>query len=83
MLNGDTHGRRDYAFIYEGTKLKSAVKNKYKMRLAPPAANPILYSYFFHLYRDPREDRPAESTKYGVWAGGTFSDMINRHMAMR
>jgi arylsulfatase len=53
------------------------------MRLAPPAANPILYSYFFHLYRDPREDRPAESTKYGVWAGGMFAGMINRHMAMR
>jgi arylsulfatase len=83
FLNGDTHGRRDYAFIYEGPKLKSVVKNKYKMHLAPPGANPILYSFFFDLYRDPREDRPSESIKYGPWAGGQFANMITRHMAMR
>ena len=64
FLNGDTHGRRDYAFIYEGSKLKSVVKNKYKMHLAPPGENPILFSKFFDLYRDPREDRPGDSIKY-------------------
>jgi arylsulfatase len=83
MLNGDTHGRRDYAFIYEGSKLKSVVKNKYKMHLAPAGSNPILFSYFFDLYRDPREERPKDSIKYGAWAGGQFGEMITRHMAMR
>lgn len=83
LLIGDTHGRRDYGFIYEGTKLKSVVKNKYKMHLAPPGANPILYSHFFDLYRDPRESRPKESIKYGPWGGGQFGNMITRHMAMK
>ena len=83
LLNGDTHGRRDYAFIYEGAKLKSVVKNKYKMHLAPAGANPILFSYFFDLYRDPREERSQDSIKYGAWAGGQFGAMIARHMAMQ
>jgi arylsulfatase len=83
FLNGDTHGRRDYAFIYEGPELKSVVKNKYKMHLAPKGRNPILFSYFFDLYRDPREDRPGDSIKYGPWAGGQFAAMIARHMAMK
>ena len=83
FLKGDTFGRRDYAFIYEGPKLKSVVKNKYKMHLAPPGANPVLFSYTFVLYRDPREDRPKDSIKYGPWTGGQFANMITRHMANR
>lgn len=83
LLNGDAHGRRDYVYIYEGTKLKSVVKNKYKMHLPPAGANPILFSYFFDLYRDPREDRPKDSIKLGTWAGGQFGLMIERHMAQR
>ncbi|MFA3920375.1 sulfatase-like hydrolase/transferase [Ruegeria hyattellae] len=83
LLNGDTHGRRDYVFVYEGSKLKSVVKNKYKMHLAPAGANPILFSHFFDLYRDPREERSKESIKYGPWAGGQFANMIVRHQAMK
>ncbi len=30
LLMGETHGRRDYLHIYEGTELKSVVKNKYR-----------------------------------------------------
>ncbi|MEP3045258.1 MAG: sulfatase-like hydrolase/transferase [Roseibium sp.] len=83
LLNGDTHGRRDYVFVYEGMKLSSVVKNKYKMHLAPAGANPILFSQFFDLYRDPREERPKESIKYGPWAGGQFANMIARHLGMK
>ena len=63
LLLGDKHGRRDYLHIYEGTELKSVVKNKYKMHLAPPGANPITSAQVFDLYRDPRESRPIDSIK--------------------
>jgi arylsulfatase len=81
MLLGETHGRRDYLHVYEGTELKSVVKNKYKMHLAPEGANPITSAQFFDLYRDPRESRPIDSIKIGPWAGGQFAGMIQRHMA--
>ena len=83
LLLGDTHGRRDYVHIYEGTALKSVVKNKYKMHLAPPGANPITSAFFYDLYRDPRESRPIDSIKIGPWAGGQFAGMIKRHMALK
>jgi arylsulfatase len=38
---------------------------------------------FYDLTRDPREDRPADSLLYGVWAGGQFANMIKRHMVMK
>lgn len=83
LLLGDTHGRRDYLHIYEGTALKSVVKNKYKMHLAPPGSNPIISAEFYDLYRDPRESRPIDSIKIGPWAGGQFAGMIQRHMALK
>jgi len=51
LLLGETHGRRDYLHIYEGTELKSIVKNIYKMHLAPEGANPITSAQFYDLYR--------------------------------
>jgi len=83
LLLGEAHGRRDYVFVYEGTELKSVVKNKFKMHLAPPGSNPVISAQFFDLYRDPREERPADSIKIGTWAGGQFAAMVKRHMAMR
>ena len=82
LLLGETHGRRDYVHIYEGPWLKSVVKNKYKMHLPAPGDNPI-GAAIFDLYRDPREDRPIDSIKYGPWAGGQFVGMIKRHMAFK
>jgi len=82
LLLGETHGRRDYVHIYEGTQLKSVVKNKYKMHLPPPGANPIA-AHVFDLYRDPREESPSDSIKYGPWAGGQFASMVKRHMAFQ
>ena len=83
LLLGETHGRRDYVYVYEGPALKSVVKNKYKMHLAPPGQNPIITAQFFDLYRDPREDRPSQSIKYATWAGGQFASMVKRHMGMK
>jgi len=83
MLLGENHGRRDYVHIYEGPVLKSVVKNKFKIHIPPPGSNPIVEGAFYDLYRDPREDRPADSLKYGVWAGEPFTAMIKRHMAMK
>jgi len=82
MLVGDTHGRRDYVHIYDGPNLKAVVKNKYKMHLPPPGTNPIA-APIFDLTRDPREERPLDSIKYGPWAGGQFANMVKRHMAMK
>ena len=83
LLLGESHGRRDYVFVYEGDALKSVVKNKYKMHLAPPGQNPVIAAQFFDLTRDPREERPEQSIKYGTWAGGPFASMIKRHKALR
>jgi arylsulfatase A-like enzyme len=82
MLLGDTHGRRDFVHIYEGHLLKAVVKNKYKMHMPPPGSNPI-GAHIFDLTRDPREERPLDSIKYGPWAGGQFANMIMRHMAYK
>jgi len=82
MLLGDTHGRRDFVHIYEGHLLKAVVKNKYKMHMPPPGSNPIA-AHIFDLTRDPREERPLDSIKYGPWAGGQFANMIMRHMAYK
>ena len=82
LLLGETHGRRDYVHIYEGTTFKSIVKNKYKIHLPAPGDNPIR-APIFDLYRDPREQRPIDGIKYGPWAGGQFVAMAKRHLALK
>jgi len=79
VMLGETYGRRDYVFVYEGTTFKSVVKNKYKMHLPAPGENPIAAS-IFDLYRDSREERPLDSIQYGPWAGGQFANIAKRHM---
>lgn len=79
ILLGESYGRRDYVFVYEGVALKSIVKNKYKMHLPAPGENPIAAS-IFDIYRDSREERPINSIQYGPWAGGQFANMAKRHM---
>jgi hypothetical protein len=82
MLLGETKGRRDYVFIYEGPTLRSVVKQQYKMHIPPPGANPIGAS-IFDLYKNPREDRPQDSISYGVGFGGPFVTMIKRHLGWK
>jgi arylsulfatase len=82
LFLGETHGRRDSVFIYEGPTLRSVVKQQYKFHLPMPGSNPI-GAPIFDLYKNPREDRPQDAIQYGVGFGGNFVAMLKRHMAMK
>jgi len=77
LLNGETHGRRDYVYVYQNDVLRAVVKQEYKMHVPAPgvpgAAAPV-----FNLYRDPREEHAQIGT--ALWSGASFQDMIKRHM---
>ncbi len=78
MLEGETHGRRDYVFIYSGDSLKAVVKEHIKFNVPGAGENPIGAKYY-DLYRDTREEWSV-STEVGSWAGGEFTRMIGRHL---
>ena len=78
MLVGDTHGRRDYVFIYSINTLASVVKERFKIGVPKPGENPIT-AKFYDLYRDTREEWPV-STEIGAWGGQEFGRIIMRHM---
>jgi len=78
MLQGETHGRRDYVFLYSGNSLKAVVKEQYKLNVPGPGENPI-GAKFYDLFRDPREEWPV-STEIGAWGGAEFVRIIKRHM---
>ena len=82
LFFGDSHGRRDYVFVYEGPNLKSVVKQQFKMHIPPPGSNPIGAS-IFDLYKNPRENRPQDSILYGVAYGAQFVNMVKRHMGTK
>ena len=79
LLEGDGQGRRDFVYIYEGTTLRSIVKQQFKMHLPAPgvpgAAAPV-----FDLYKDPREMHAHVGR--ALWSGASFQDMLKRHMMM-
>ena len=77
MLEGETHGRRDYVFIYSGNSLKAIVKEQYKLNVPGAGENPILAD-FYDLFRDTREEWPV-STEVGAWGGAEFVRVIQRH----
>ncbi len=60
LLNGDTHGRRDYVHIYTGPKLGATVKDQYKMHWisADPSQALSGITAAFDLYNDHREVNP-------------------------
>lgn len=78
MLEGETHGRRDYVFLYAGNKLERVVKERFKLKVPGPGENAIV-AKFYDLYRDTREEWPV-STEVGAWGGGEFVRIIKRHM---
>ncbi len=78
MLEGETHGRRDYVFLYSGNSLKAVVKEQYKIIVPGPGENPI-GAKFYDLFRDTREEWPV-STQIGAWGGAEFVRIIKRHM---
>jgi arylsulfatase len=77
MLQGETHGRRDYVFIYTGDKLDTIVKEQFKFEIPAPGENPI-GANFYDLFRDTREEMPV-STEIGAWGGAEFVRIIMRH----
>ncbi|MHC5115161.1 MAG: sulfatase-like hydrolase/transferase, partial [Planctomycetota bacterium] len=61
IMNGDTHGRRDYVFIYAGPNLGATVKGNYKRHWISP--DPVgeasgIGAAFYFLPADPREYSP-------------------------
>ena len=78
MLEGETHGRRDYVFLYNINTLEAAIKEQYKLKLPGSIQNAILAD-FYDLNRDTREQYPV-STEIGAWGGAKFVRMIQRHM---
>jgi arylsulfatase len=78
MLEGETHGRRDYVFIYSINSLKAVVKEQFKLNVPGPGENPI-GAKFYDLFRDTREEWPV-STEIGAWGGQEFVRIIQRHM---
>lgn len=80
LLKGDTHGRRDYVYLYEVDPLKSIVKQNMKIHLPPPGVNPAM-AKFYDLHWDPREDYPLK--REAVWAGTPFVRMIAQHKQLK
>jgi len=61
LLNGDTHSRRDYVFIYAGPSLGATVKGNYKRHWISP--DPVgeasgIPAAFYFLAADSREKNP-------------------------
>jgi arylsulfatase len=79
MLDGDTHGRRDYVFLYNINKLEAVVKEQYKLAIPGGNIENAILAKFYDLYRDTREEWPV-STEIGAWGGAKFVRMIHRHM---
>jgi arylsulfatase len=78
MLEGETHGRRDYVYIYSINSLKAVVKEQYKLTVPGPGEN-LIVAKFYDLFRVTREVYPV-STEVGAWGGQEFVRMIQRHM---
>ena len=83
LLNGDTHGRRDYVFIYQGHTLGATVKGRYKRHWisSDPGGASGIGADFFDLYTDPREDNPLLVPL--IHTQGQFDRMRARHELMK
>jgi len=80
ILEGDTHSRRDYVFIYTGDQLAATVKGRYKRdwRNAVPG---LSGAEFYDLYNDPREVYPFMLQLFP--AKTMFSIMKTRHLMFK
>jgi arylsulfatase len=83
FLNGDTHGRRDYVFIYQGHQLGAIVKGRYKHHVisSDPGAASGIGATFYDLYTDPRERHPMLTPL--IHMQGQFHRMRARHDLMK
>ena len=80
LMNGDTHGRRDYVHIYNGPTLSATVKEQFKVHWPAPGTAAFKLPVY-NLYRDPREERPLKTE--GMWSVSYFSSMRERHLAFK
>ncbi len=78
LLNGDTHGRRDYLFIYSGNQLGASVKGRYKRHWITSEMETGTAAAFYDLITDPRESFPQLVPL--IWTSGQFDRMLARHM---
>jgi arylsulfatase len=83
LLNGDTHSRRDYVFIYAGHELGATVKGRYKRHWigAGDVAASGMPEAYFDLYHDPREENPVLVPL--IHTQGQFNSMVARHELMK
>ncbi len=83
ILNGDTHSRRDYVFIYQGHTLAATVKGRYKKHWlsSDPGAQSGIGADYYDLYTDPREDNPVLVPL--IHTQGQFGRMRARHELMK
>lgn len=79
LLEGDSHGRRDYVFLYNIDKLEAVVKEQFKLEIPGGNIDNAILADFYDLFRDPQEKYPV-STEVGAWGGAKFVRMINRHL---
>lgn len=83
LLNGDTHSRRDYVFIYAGHTLGATVKGRYKRHWlggGEVAASGMPEAYY-DLYVDTRENNPMLVPM--IHTQGQFNRMRARHELMK
>jgi arylsulfatase len=78
-LNGESHGRRDYVFLYNIMALEAVVKEQYKLAIPGGKIDNAILADFYDLFRDTREEWPV-STEIGAWGGAKFVRMIQRHL---
>lgn len=83
LLNGDTHGRRDYVFVYQGHTIAAIVKGRYKRHLisSDPGGATGIGADFYDLYQDPREENPHLVPL--IHTQGQFNRILFRHELMK
>ena len=83
LLEGDTHGHRDYVHIYQGHTLAATVKGRYKRHWLGQSAGAAsgLSAAYYDLYQDPHEVNPQMVPM--IHFQGQFTAMRERHELMK
>jgi len=80
FLEGDTHSRRDYVFVYTGNQLAATVKGRFKRRWEGEKPG-LSGAAFYDLYNDPRELQGKMLPAFP--AKGMFNIMRVRHLMFK
>ncbi len=76
LLNGDSHSRRDYNFVYTGPILAATIKGRFK-RIWVSDHPGLVGAAFYDLYTDPREMFPKLVPL--LHTSSAFNKMRKRH----